>query len=231
MDTASERRLIQSYGRRRGRPLRRGRAALIAEVLPRLEIAPAAPGTVLDPRALFARPVEAVWLEVGFGAGEHLAAQAERHPEIGFIGSEPYINGIAGLLARASEAGLDNLRLWPKDVRLLLAALPAQSVGRAFVLFPDPWPKARHHKRRLIAAPFLDELARVMVPGAELRMATDDADYAAWMREHVAAHSGFGADRLAAGQQPPADWVPTRYEAKALGQGRRPTYLVARRAP
>jgi tRNA (guanine-N7-)-methyltransferase len=230
MDTVSDRRLIQSYGRRRGRPLRRGRAALIAELLPRLEIQAPAPGATLDPGGLFARPVGAVWLEVGFGGGEHLAAQAERHRDIGFIGGEPYVNGIAGLLARAHDAGLDNLRIWPNDVRPLLAALAPCSIARVFVLFPDPWPKARHHKRRLVAPPFLDALARVMAPAAELRLATDDADYAEWMRDALAAHSAFGADRLSVVHAPPADWIPTRYEAKALAEGRISAYLaVARR--
>lgn len=231
MDTVSDHRLIQSYGRRRGRPLRRGRATLIAELLPRLEIEALAPGATLDPRRLFARPVAAVWLEVGFGGGEHLAAQAERHRDIGFIGAEPYVNGIAGLLARARDAELDNLRLWPNDVRPLLAALAPGSIARAFVLFPDPWPKARHHKRRLVAPPFLDALARIMAPAAELRLATDDAEYAAWMQDAVAAHPAFGAAGLSVVHERPADWAPTRYEAKALAAGRTSAYLAVARRP
>src|SRR5215472_9833923 len=162
MDTAPQRRLIQSYGRRRGRPLRSGRAALIQDLLPALAIPPPAAGAIVDPRGLFPQAVDAVWLEVGFGAGEHLAAQAEAHRATGFIGAETYVNGIAGLLARIREVQLDNLRLWPADIRLLLPAFPPESVARVFVLFPDPWPKARHHKRRLVAGPLLDELARVM---------------------------------------------------------------------
>lgn len=228
---SSERRLIQSFGRRRGRPLRSGRAELVASLLPRLEIPPPAPGATLDPHRLFAVAVEAIWLEVGFGAGEHLAGQAEAHRDIGFIGAEPYVNGLAGLLTRARDARLENLRLWPKDVRLLLPAFPKHSVARVFVLFPDPWPKARHHKRRLIAGPFLDELARVMTPGAELRLATDDPDYAAWMQEHVASHAAFEPVGWADRHRRPADWVVTRYETKALAQGRAPVYLRAARRP
>jgi tRNA (guanine-N7-)-methyltransferase len=225
MDTAPQRRLIQSYGRRRGRPLRGGRAALIEDLLPALAIPALAAGETLDPRRLFEDPVDAVWLEVGFGAGEHLAAQAEAHRSIGFIGAETYINGIAGLLARVRQARLENLRLWPADIRLLLPSLAPQSIARVFVLFPDPWPKARHHKRRLVAAPFLDELARVMTAGAELRVATDDGDYAAWVGDQLTAHPRFAPVPGADPRRRPADWIPTRYETKALEQGRAPLYF------
>jgi tRNA (guanine-N7-)-methyltransferase len=231
MDTEPPRRLIQSYGRRRGRPLRSGRAALIQDLLPALAIPAPAAGESLDPRRLFPHAVDAVWLEVGFGAGEHLAAQAEAHRATGFIGAETYVNGIAGLLARIREVRLDNLRLWPADIRLLLPAFPRGSVARVFVLFPDPWPKARHHKRRLVAAPFLDDLARVMAPGAELRVATDDEDYAGWVGEQLAAHPAYTAVPGADPRRRPADWMPTRYETKALEQGRAPLYFRVTRAP
>lgn len=220
-------RLIHSYGRRRGRPLRVGRAELIEQLLPRLAIPAPAVQSVVDPATLFPRPPAAVWLEIGFGAGEHLAAQAEAHREVAFIGAEPYVNGTAGLLARVHEARLDNIRVWPNDIRLLVPAFPAASLGRVFILFPDPWPKARHHKRRLVARPFLDELARVMAPGAELRLATDDAEYRIWMLEHVMGHTAFEGP-LPPGidvQRRPDDWPPTRYEAKALAAGRPPAYL------
>lgn len=223
-------RLISSYGRRRGRPLRAGRAALLDEVLPRLAIPAPALGQALDPRSLFAFEARSIWLEIGFGAGEHLAAQAETHPEIGLIGAEPYINGIAGLLARVHEAGLRNVRLWPDDIRLLLPALPAASIARAFILFPDPWPKARHHKRRLVSPSFLDELARIMAPEAELRFATDDPAYLEWTLERLTAHPAFAA--LTAGPAEwytrPADWPATRYEAKGLA-GHPPAFLRFRR--
>jgi len=222
-------RLIHSYGRRRGRPLRSGRAALMSELLPQLTIAPPSPDGRLDPLELFSTPLKTVSLEIGFGGGEHLAAQAEAHRDIGFIGAEPYINGVAGLLARAQDARLENLRLWTDDIRLLLPAFRPGSCGGTFILFPDPWPKARHHKRRLIAPPLLAELARVLASGAELRIATDDPDYQDWIREQMAACPAF--DRIDEYRQRPSDWPPTRYEAKALAAGRQPLYWRYRRQP
>jgi tRNA (guanine-N7-)-methyltransferase len=219
-------RLISSYGRRRGRPLRAGRAALLDDVLPRLAIPAPEPAATVDPRSLFPFSPKAVWLEVGFGAGEHLAAQAAAHPEMGLIGAEPYINGLAGLLSRVQESGLANIRLWPADIRLLLPALPTASIARIFILFPDPWPKARHHKRRLIAAPFLDQLARVMSPGAELRFATDDPGYLEWTLERLAVHAAFAVLTSQPGEwhTRPTDWPATRYEAKGLA-GHPPAFL------
>ncbi len=216
---------IQTYGRRRGRRLRAGQQALIADFLPRLAIAPT--DRILDPGSLFDRPVSSLWLEVGFGGGEHLAAQAKAHPEVGFIGCEPYINGVVSLLGQVRSLGLDNVRIWPGDVRALLPHLPDNSIERAFVLFPDPWPKTRHHKRRLIASPFLDALARVMPPGAELRLATDDTDYLAWMLERLTGHPAFRwkVAGPADWRVRPPDWPPTRYERKAIAAGRRPAYL------
>jgi tRNA (guanine-N7-)-methyltransferase len=230
METRSPERLIHSYGRRRGRPLRQGRAALVGALLPRLAIPVPRRGETLDLPALFPG-VLSVWLEIGFGGGEHLALQAEAHRGIGFIGAEPYVNGIAGLLARVDEAKLGNIRLWPGDIRELLPVFPAGSLGRVFILFPDPWPKTRHHKRRLIQRPFLDELARVMAVDAELRFATDDPDYLAWSLERLTVHPAF--EWLARGaadwRTRPADWPATRYEAKAVAAGRRPAYLRFRR--
>lgn len=224
-------RLIHSYGRRRGRPLRHGRATLMTELLPRLAIPAPASGQSLDLPALFPFATDAVWLEIGFGGGEHLAAQAETHRAIGFIGAEPYVNGIAGLLTRIDEAKLSNIRLWPGDIREILTAFPPASLARVTILFPDPWPKARHHKRRLIRRPFLDELARAMAPGAELRFATDDPGYLTWSLERLTVHPGL--EWLAHGpadwRARPADWPPTRYEAKAIAAGRRPSYLRFRR--
>jgi tRNA (guanine-N7-)-methyltransferase len=176
---------------------------------------------------LFTAPVREVWLEIGFGGGEHLAEQAERHPEIGFIGCEVFENGIVMLLGEVDRRGLGNIRLYPDDARPLLAALPAQSIARVFILFPDPWPKARHHKRRLIAPAALDRLAEIMTDGAELRLATDDPSYLAWMLEHATTHPAFSwtARRATDWRERPADWPATRYEQKARKAGRVPAFL------
>lgn len=227
MPTDPTDRLIHSYGRRRGRRLRRGRTTLLDDLLPRLAIPAPAADAEFDLPGLFARPMAEIWLEIGFGGGEHLAAQAENHRDVGLIGAEPYINGIAGLLTRIGNQGLDNVRLWPNDIRLLLPRFPAASLRRVFILFPDPWPKTRHHKRRLVSTAFLDELARVMPPGAELRLATDDADYLVWMLERLTMHPQFEwqARRAVDWLERPADSPATRYEEKARAVGRQPVFL------
>lgn len=222
------------YGRRHGRKLRRGRQRLMDELLPRLAI-PAPAGARVEPRidpridpwALFPSHPHALWLEIGFGGGEHLAVQAARHPEIGFLGSEVFVNGIATLLAAIEHDGLGNIRIWPEDARLLLDALPDACLERVFLLFPDPWPKRRHAERRFIGPDNLARLARVLVPGGELRVASDDPGLVAWTLMHLRRHPCFrwSAARADDWRRPPADWVPTRYEAKALAEGRRPAYL------
>ena len=220
------------YGRRRGRPLHRGQQALVATLLPRLGVTLPAAGP-LDPSALFDPRPDEVWLEIGFGSGEHLAAQAAAHPAIGFIGCEVFENGIAKLLADVQRRALANVRILTDDARLLIAALPSASIGRVFILFPDPWPKQRHHKRRIVAGETLAALAAIMTDGAELRLATDDLDYLAWMLARVPAHPAFAwlADRPSDWRDRPADWPATRYEAKAIAAGRRPYFLRFRRRP
>ncbi len=219
------------YGRRRGRRLRPGLKSLLEELLPRLAVALPAAGGRLDPAALFDSAPEEIWLEIGFGAGEHLAWQAERHPGSGFLGAECFVNGVAGLLREVRERGLANVRIHHGDGRDLLDALAPGSLDRVFILFPDPWPKARHHKRRLIRDQTLDRLAEVMKDGVELRLATDDMDYLSWILERLIRHPAF--EWLARGprdwRERPADWPPTRYEIKALDQGREPMYLRFRR--
>ncbi len=182
---------------------------------------------LLDPRTLFATPPAAVWLEIGFGGGEHLAAQAEHHPEIGFIGCEVFENGIARLLGDIARRDLGNIRIFADDARALLDCLVPASIGRVFILFPDPWPKLRHHKRRLVAPATLDRLASVMQPGAELRLATDDRGYLLWMLEHLTAHPDFvwTARTAADWRERPPDWPATRYEEKARAAGRTPVFL------
>ncbi len=209
------------YGRRRGRPLHRGQQALVDTLLPRLAVTLPAAG-VLDPSALFDPRPEEVWLEIGFGSGEHLAVQAAA-----------FENGVAKLLADVQRRALANVRILTDDARLLIAALPPASIGRVFILFPDPWPKQRHHKRRIVAEETLDALAAIMTDGAELRLATDDLDYLAWMLARVPVHPAFAwlADRPSDWRIRPADWPATRYEAKAIAAGRQPYFLRLRRCP
>jgi tRNA (guanine-N7-)-methyltransferase len=178
---------------------------------------------------LFGSPRE-LWLEVGFGAGEHLVWQAEHHPDVGLIGCEPFINGVAKCLAHIERTGVSNVRLFTDDARLVMAALPDRSLSRAFVLFPDPWPKTRHHKRRFVQRENLDTLARLLKAGAELRLATDDPSYLPWMVEHACTHPAFAwlADRPSDWRGRPDDWPATRYEEKMLA-GHQPVFLRLRR--
>lgn len=241
---ARRRRVV--YGRRLGRPLRVDRRRLIAELLPRitLELKGVVPGT-LDPRRVFAAPAFAdqapppprevwpreVWLEVGFGGGEHLAAQAAGHRDIGLIGCEPFINGVASVLQHIEAERLDNVRLYPDDARAVIDALAPGVLARVYVLFPDPWPKARHAKRRFISDANLDALARVMAPGARLTVASDDYGYIRWALARLLAHPAFvwTAERAADWRERPADQPPTRYEEKARAKGIRPIFLLFRR--
>lgn len=206
------------YGRRRGRKLRVGRARLLETLLPRLAVDLPPDGQKLDWQSLFSRPTESLWLEIGFGAGEHLLAQARSHPDTGFIGCEPYINGMSTLLAAIDAEALDNIRVFADDANRLIDALPDRSVERCFLLFPDPWPKARHHRRRFIQPESVAALARILRDGAELRVASDDAPLIDWMLFHIRRNGCFEwqARSSADWRQRPDDWPPTRYEAKRL---------------
>ncbi|MET1028722.1 MAG: tRNA (guanine(46)-N(7))-methyltransferase TrmB [Dongiaceae bacterium] len=223
------------YGRRKGRKLRPNQQALIDDLLPRLTVA-LPTGGLLDPRTLFDRPVEQVWLELGFGGGEHLAAQAAVHPEIGFIGCEVFLNGIAGLLGhlqhnRRQVPGPENVRIYPEDANDLLAVLPDACLDRFFLLFPDPWPKPRHARRRFVNPANLDLLARLLKPGAELRIGSDDPTYIGWALAHASNHPAFSwlAEGPSDWCRRPDDWPPSRYEQKAIRQGRPPAYFRFRR--
>ncbi len=220
------------YGRRKGKKLRPGQQELLDSELARLSIVTPGEGERFDPREIFADKQE-VWLEIGFGAGEHLIWQAQQNPDVGLIGCEPFINGLARGLGAAVREGLTNIRFLQDDARLLLRALPERSIGRAFILFPDPWPKSRHHKRRLVATPTLNLLATVLRDGAELRLATDDASYLPWMVEHACRHPDFEwlAERPGDWRSRPEDWPPTRYEQKAIAADRHPAFLRFRRRP
>lgn len=219
-----ERRL---YGRRKGRPLSARQERVLAELLPRLKLDLAAPPPV-PLASLFGPSVTDIWLEIGFGAGEHLAWQAKAHPHVGLIGCEPFITGAAQALGKIEDEGLGNVRVHADDVRSVLDWLPEGSLGRVFVLFPDPWPKTRHHKRRLIQPATLSRLARLMRPGAELRIATDIGDYAraSLLAARAAPAFRWTADSPRDWRERPAGWPPTRYERKAVAQGRQPVYLA-----
>lgn len=183
-----------------------------------------APG---DLRALFPVPVEAVRLEIGFGGGEHLRSEAARFPQIGFIGVEPFVNGMAKMAAALAARPLANLRLFDADATLLLDWLPDASLSRIDLLYPDPWPKRRHWKRRFVGARNLDRMARVLAPGGEFRFASDIADYVNWTLLHIRAHPAFAWEAREADdwRKPWEGWPGTRYEAKALRERRAPAYL------
>ena len=214
------------YGRRRSRALKGRKAELFRNRLDALTI-PLEDGQVLDPLTLFPRRPHSVWLEIGFGGGEHLAAQAAAHPEVGFIGCEPFLNGVSNLLLLLDETGADNVRVFPDDARRLLQALPEGSIARAFLLFPDPWPKRKHHDRRFVNPEGLDLIARALADDAEFRVATDHAALGEWMQDEIGRHPAFRLESRFDAR--PEDWPPTRYEAKALAAGRRPVYLSYRR--
>jgi tRNA (guanine-N7-)-methyltransferase len=218
------------YGRLKGKALKQSQKAYLNE-----DLASLSPGAVdwdvnpdrtpLDLGALFGG--SDVWLEIGFGGGEHMVHQAQRNPGIGIIGAEPYINGVAMLLGKIRRAGVSNLRVYPGDARDLMDVLPAASISRAFLLYPDPWPKARHHRRRFVTPEHLEPLARVLKPGAVFRVATDIPDYVRQTLEEVP-RAGFAwtAETPDDWRSPWDDWISTRYEQKALREGRVPHYLT-----
>ncbi len=193
-------------------------------------------GRTADPLSAFAQNPAALWLEVGFGGGEHALAQAAAHPEAGLIACEVFVNGLCSLLSRLVPEGGEataplpgNLRIWDDDARTLIRALPDACLDRLFLLFPDPWPKVRHAKRRFVHPASLPDLARVLKPGAEWRIASDDPTYQHWVSEVLAAQLLFDVPSPATTR--PEGWPPTRYEAKALAAGRAPLYWSLRRLP
>ena len=226
MEDRDHERDLRSYGRRRGRALSARQKSLWHAVLPRVAL-PRDAQALRRLLELFTPPVRDVWLEIGFGGGEHLLWQAMENPGIGFIGCEPFEDGVVKVLNAVDAHGIANIKVCADDARPLLRLLPELSIGRAFVLFPDPWPKKRHHKRRLVSVETLLDLARAMRPCAELRIATDIPAYACAILLSVEEEGSFrwtaaGADDW---RQRPPDWPQTRYEAKALGEGRRCYYF------
>lgn len=226
---------LRFFGRRKGPALSGRQQGLVQDLLPRISVPVAptpdgAPGS-LDPFGLFGKKPRTCWLEIGFGKGEHLAWQAAHNPDVGLIGCEPYLNGVAGLLTYVQEESIDNIRIYGDDARHVLSRLPDASLERVFLLHPDPWPKRRHARRRFVNPPNLDQIARVLEDGGEFRIGTDHPVY----REWTAIQMSFREEFEWLAEQPddwlsrPDDWPETRYEAKAL-EGKA-TYFRYRRLP
>jgi tRNA (guanine-N7-)-methyltransferase len=218
------------FGRRKGHKLRAHQAELIDHLLPHLALeigspAPASLGALFDP------PVEAVRLEIGFGGGEHLIAEALAHPDTGFIGAEPYVNGMAKILARIEAENITNIRLYAGDAAALLAWAPPGSLARIDLIHPDPWPKRRHWKRRFVQGAMVDAMARVLRPGGEFRFVSDIDGYNAWTLAHLLRAPDFDwtAERADDWRKPWPDYTMTRYGRKAEREGRRANYLRFRR--
>jgi tRNA (guanine-N7-)-methyltransferase len=206
--------VFQFYGRRKGKPLRRNHVGLMENLLPQVAVDLQAPLAGCGPR---------LWLEIGFGGGEHVAHQAALNPEISILGAEPYLNGVAKLLAEIEERKLANVRVHYGDARALLEALPDHSIERVYLLYPDPWPKARQNKRRFVNPENLAQIHRVLKPAGQFWFASDIEDYVSWTRQHVAALGGFKEQGDAT--EPFENWTRTRYEAKAVREGRSSAYL------
>jgi tRNA (guanine-N7-)-methyltransferase len=218
------------FGRRKGHALKPQQAALFKTLLPRLALDLDTPAPA-DLATLFPGPADGVRLEIGFGGGEHMVAEAERSPGTGFIGVEPFVNGMAKALAAIAAKRLGNIRLHFGDAIFLLAWLPPGSIARLDLIYPDPWPKRRHWKRRFVQDATLAEIARVLRPDGEFRFASDWPDYAAWTLRHLMRSRDFEwtAERADDWRQPWQGFTTTRYEAKAKREGRAPCYLIFRR--
>jgi len=223
------------YGRRQGRPLRKKATELIETVLPKILVPLGNLDDVepIDLNELFGNTARETWLEIGFGGGEHLAWQAEHNPDVNLLGAEYFINGVASLLGHLDDNGAENVRIYRGDVRDMMPFIPDNSLSKIFILFPDPWHKTRHNKRRIIQRETLDRLAELLVDGGELRMATDDMGYLQWMLERMAPHPEFKwkATSKRDWNQRTADWPKTRYEEKGIKKGCKPGYLRFNRIP
>ncbi|WP_293866843.1 tRNA (guanosine(46)-N(7))-methyltransferase TrmB [uncultured Alsobacter sp.] len=217
------------FGRRKGHKLRLGQAGLVSDLLPRLRIDPQA---LADPASLFATSVEEVRLEIGFGGGEHLLSRARSAPTTGFIGCEPFVNGMAKMLAAIAAEDLGNVRLWDGDAEEVLAGLPDASVSTVYLLYPDPWPKRRHNKRRFVSDARLAQIARVLRPGGHFLFASDIDHYVGWTLARILRSPDltWTAARPGDWRTPFPGWPGTRYEAKAIREGRVASYITARKA-
>ena len=211
--------------------MRPARQAAFEAALPRLSFDPPDAPESFDPRTLFEPSPDTVEFEIGFGGGEHLLARAEASPGTGFLGAEPFVDGMARLVAEVERRGLRNVRVHQGDAFLVLEALREASLSRIHLLFPDPWPKTRHHKRRFVQVDSVAQCARVLAPGGLLTVATDHMGYARWALAHLVRAPAFEwlAQSPSDWREPPPEWSPTRYERKALAMGARPVYLRFRR--
>lgn len=231
------------FGRRKGRVIRKTKTTLLEAFLPSLRINEQ---TAFDKQTLFGRPVDQVYLEIGFGNGEHLAGQAKNNPEIGFVGAEVFQNGVANLLSLITgikttdelpenitlEPGRsDNIRVFDDDIRLLFERIPNDFLDKVFILFPDPWPKKRHASRRIVNPENLAAIARILKKGGILRIATDHKVYKSWVlhQMHDCPDFEWTAKCGEDWKNEPADWVQTKYQRKAIREGRRPVFLDYRR--
>ena len=214
MTTPSPAKRPRLYGRAKGRPLRRVQQGLMDTLYPKIEISE-------DPLAGLSA-FDEVWLEIGFGGSEHLIWQAQHNSNVAVLGAEPFLNGAAKAVAGVDELGLENVRLYQGDGRWIMDNLPNSSLDCLFVLFPDPWPKSRHNKRRIINPEFLEETHRILKPGGRFRFASDIISYVDWTLTRIHAHGGFTwpARMLSDWRTRPEDWPGTRYEAKAFREGR-----------
>ena len=221
------------FGRRKGKRLRPGQEERLATLLPERRVPDprAAPHAFADLAGLFPHRPERIVLEIGFGGGEHLAHMARSEPQTGFIGVEPFVNGMAKMLARIDDEELSNVRLWDQDAALLLPALPDASLEAVYLLYPDPWPKRRTRKRRFVSPESLSEIARVLKPGGIFRFASDIDDYVGWTLARAAKEKRLRwmAARADDWRTPYPGWPGTRYEAKAIREGRTPSYLTFER--
>lgn len=215
--TETRKRTLRTFGGRNGRKLSSRQQGLIENSLPRLRI-PEMPEASLNPNTLFEDASE-IWLEIGFGGGEHVSGQAKRATHVGLLASEVFSEGVAKLLGQIEDDALTNIRVWPQDGRDLVHALMENSIDRCFILFPDPWPKTKHQKRRLIQMPFLDSLSRIVKPGGRIRFATDVRSYADEALTKFLAHPSFDWAAKCADdwRVAPADHIQTRYQTKRLG--------------
>lgn len=220
------------FGRRKGPTLSGRKRSLLDDFLPKVTVpvSDETPEGSLDVAELFGRSVKQVWLEIGFGKGEHLAWQARQNPDIGVIGCEPYLNGVVGLLDELEADALDNVRVYADDARHVMKGLPAGSLDRIFLIHPDPWPKRRHARRRFVNRFNLDQFSRVLKPGGQLRIATDHPIYREWTALQMSNRDDFfwTARNPEDWSVKPDDWPETRYEAKAL-EGKA-TYFIYERA-